>query len=145
MFSINDEILDFIILFEGFKSQIYNCAAGCRSIGYGHVLKADENYTKLTKQEARELLFEDLIFFREVVTRNINMRINFNQFMALLSLSYNIGGAALQRSTLRQKINYGAENWIIEQEWLRWHKIKGKFCRGLFLRRQLELKKFCST
>ena len=37
----------------------------------------------------------------------INVGINDDQFAALVSFTFNVGAAALQRSTLRQKINYG--------------------------------------
>ena len=48
---------------------------------------------------------EDAQIAERAVLRLINVPLTDGQFDALVSFTYNLGGGALQRSTLRRKIN----------------------------------------
>jgi lysozyme len=52
-----------------------------------------------------------------------------------------VGPAAFERSTLRQKINYG-DNFAARHEFLRWIYVKGKIINGLVIRRYNEAELF---
>jgi lysozyme len=66
-----------------------------------------------------------------------NLQLHDNQFAALVSFTFNMGGGALQRSILRQKVNYGL-NKEAGREFLRWVYAGGKRLQGLVLRRSVE-------
>ncbi len=55
----------------------------------------------------------------------------------LVSFAFNLGVGALQRSTLRSKINRG-EDEFIQQEFERWVYARGRIIPGLVRRRRLE-------
>ncbi len=93
---------------------------------------------------AEEILAKDLFKAEKSVIRLINSPLNENQFAALVSFTFNIGGAALQRSTLRQKINYG-NHQECSYEFLRWVYAGGKKIPGLILRRHAESKLFLNS
>lgn len=66
-----------------------------------------------------------------------------DQFAALVSFTFNMGGSALQRSTMRQKINYG-QHKDAGLEFLRWVYAGGKILPGLVKRRKAEHNLFMS-
>jgi len=58
---------------------------------------------------------------------------------ALVSFTFNLGSAALQRSTLRRKVNR-EEHDDVPSELMKWVWAGGKKLRGLVRRREEELK-----
>ena len=100
--------LELIKSFEGFSSVIYRDSVGLPTIGYGHLIKQDEKSSfknGITKSKAEELLKADVMLAEKAVTRLITVPLNDNQFDALVSFTFNLGSASLQRSTLREKVN----------------------------------------
>lgn len=141
----SEEGLEFIKTFESFSPTTYICPAGLLTIGYGHVLLQGEHYQGISPLMGEELLRRDLILSERSVIRNINAPLKQNQFDALVSLTFNIGGGALQRSTLRQKVNYGATLGEITHEFTKWIYANGKKLNGLMRRRIAESQMFTSA
>ena len=129
--------VDLIKRFEGYRSDLYYCQAGYPTIGYGHRILENEIFNTLTLLEAEQLLYKDLYQFECHVLQYIDVILNDNQFDALVSFTFNLGPGALQRSTLRQKINskYFDE---VPQEFMRWIHAGGKILNGLLKRRREE-------
>ena len=136
-----EEGLELIKKFEGFSSKPYKCCAGFLTIGYGHKIRSNEKYERISEMEANQMLQKDLQSSMYSVMNNIDFMLNNYQFSALVSFTYNVGGAALQRSTLRQKINSG-ELEGIQHELLRWVYVKGYKIKGLVKRRLKEVELF---
>lgn len=130
--------VELIKSFESFSSGAYLCPSGLPTIGYGHVILPGEHYASLSESEAEKLLCKDLLAAERAVIRNINAPLNDFQFDALVSLTFNIGAGALQRSTLRQKINYQSDMSEIKQEFMKWIYAQGKVMPGLVRRRMME-------
>ena len=135
----NQNGIDLIKHHEGFRADIYLCPSGFKTIGYGHKILEGEQYTHISEKEAREILERDLLFAENAVQRYIKAPINDNQFAAIVSFVYNLGSGVLQRSSLRQKINYNYEDYeSIQNELLKWVYAGGRRLRGLMLRRKDE-------
>ena len=133
--------IEIIKRFEGFSPIPYLCPAGYNTIGYGHLIKQDEVFESITLTEAEELLIKDLRKAENTVKQLIYQPLNENQFSALVSFVYNLGGGALQASTLRIKLNRdGVEG--LEGEFLKWVYAGGRKLRGLLNRRIAEAKLF---
>jgi lysozyme len=130
--------VEFIKAFEKFSSAAYICPAGLRTIGYGHVLLHGESYQNISTMEAEEILKHDLKNAERAVYRNITAPLEDRQFDALVSFVFNLGSASLQRSSLRQKINYGSDDDEIHREFVRWVYCKGQKLLGLVRRREAE-------
>lgn len=134
--------IELIKSFEAFSSKVYLCSAGRKTIGYGHIISKNEDYKEISMALAIKLLKQDIEIAENSVQRNIHSLLMQNQYDALVSFTFNVGSAALQRSTLRQKINYNASSEEIYAEFLRWDKIAGKVSRGLSKRRKIEARIF---
>lgn len=126
--------------FESFSSTIYICPAGYPTIGYGHVVKPQEKERfadGIAKPEAVALLQADMAGAERAVLRLISVPLTDGQFDALVSFTFNLGTGALQRSTLRRKINR-EEHEDVPAEFLRWVWAGGRKLNGLIRRRQAE-------
>lgn len=122
---INQAGIELIKSFEAFKPEKYECPAGKMTIGYGHVIKKGENFTKLTKAAAEDLLQSDMEYFEEKVRQLITVPLNSNQFSALVSFAFNAGEGNLESSTLRRILNGGDYEGVGEQL-MRWTKARNK-------------------
>ena len=132
--------LDLIKRFEGFSPKIYICPAGYPTIGYGHVVLAheqDQFAGGVTQAEATELLRKDVRIAERAVLRLISVPLTDGQFDALVSFTFNLGAGALQRSTLRLKVNRGEHDGV-PAELMKWVWAAGKTLPGLVRRRRLE-------
>lgn len=132
--------LELIKSFEGFSPVIYLDSAGLPTIGYGHLIKSNEKELfkkRITKSEAEESLKADVIIAERAVLRLITAPLNDNQFDALVSFTFNLGAASLQRSSLRAKVNR-IEHEQVPLEFLRWVYANGRKVLGLVRRRIAE-------
>lgn len=123
--------------FESFCATVYRCPAGKPTIGYGHVILPGEQFSTITEADAIELLRHDLAIAEAAVRRLITVPLTQNQFDALVSFTFNVGEGALEKSTLRRRINQG--NWALaKRELMRWVYADGKKMKGLVARREEE-------
>jgi lysozyme len=129
--------LELIRHFEGFSAEVYLDAAGLPTIGYGHLIRPGENFTTISRQEALELLTKDVRTSEQAVLRLINVPLQDGQFDALVSFTFNCGAGALQRSTLRRRVNR-AEHYDVPPEFLKWIWAGGRKLQGLLRRRRAE-------
>lgn len=126
------------------------CPAGIWTEGYGRAMRDSKgNFLKSiankqiafsratihNEKEAEEALKQDLKTFELIVSRNIKVPLNENQFSALVSYVYNTGGS----NTLYKLINTNASdkdirNWI-ENKYI---SAGGVVLKGLILRRKAE-------
>ena len=134
---ISEEGLSFIKAFEDFSAKPYLCPANVLTIGYGHAILPDEQFTEITEEEAIELLKKDCTKFTSAINRLVKVGLNRNQFDALISFVFNIGVGAFTKSTLLKLLNQGNYN-DAAKEFPRWSTVKGVPCNGLITRRQLE-------
>lgn len=120
----------------------YHDDVGFPTIGWGHLLSKEKwadlsRWQPITRGFAEELFMEDLRPREQAVLRLIRVPLTDGQFDALVSFVFNLGGGALQASTLRAKLNRGDYEGAAN-EFLRWNKAGGKVLRGLARRRRAE-------
>lgn len=137
--------LQFIEEQEGCELEVYKDVAGYPTIGVGHLIKKGEDFSNgITIEEAYTLLHKDLLPTAASIMRLIKVPLSNNQYTALLSFTFNLGGGALQRSTLRSRLN--REEYVgAAQEFPKWCWAGGRKIRGLYLRRLREQKLFLKT
>jgi len=138
--------LELIAEFEGFSPTIYKDVAGYPTIGFGHLLKENEEklfQNGITKEQAYELLAKDVKEAENAIIKYVRVPLTQNQFDALVSFVYNVGSGNFQRSTLLKELN--AKNYAkAADEFLKWTKAGGKEYKGLVRRRQKERELFLS-
>ena len=110
--------------FEGFSPVFYRCPSGWITFGFGS-LQSTYPDVKLpvTREQAEEYLLKDMRKFERGIRRLITVPLSENQLAALISFTYNLGLGALQRSTLRMKLNRGDYEGAAD-EFLKWDKAR---------------------
>lgn len=142
---ITQKGIDLIKRLEGCKYTMYWDVANYPTIGVGHRIMPNEmnkyRGISLTEEEVDELLKKDVNKFERSVLKWITVPLADCMFDALVSWTFNLGGAALQRSTMRQCINRW-EYYPAADEMLKWVYAGGRKRRGLIRRRKIERKVF---
>lgn len=124
--------------FEGLRLEKYKDAVGKWTIGYGHLILPNENFSHpITEAEAEALLRTDLLMTERGVRKAVTVDLNQNQFDALVAFTFNLGAGNLQSSTLLKLLNQGEYAQAADQ-FLRWNKAGGKVLAGLTRRREAE-------
>lgn len=144
--------ISFIKKEELFVGKPYLDAVGVPTIGYGSTKY--ENGKKVTMQDApitearaSQLLANTLVDYENAVLKALKVKVNQNQFDALVSFAYNVGAFGMAGSTLLKKINAGIIDTETITYWFGvWNKgtIKGKkvVLPGLVTRRKKEANLF---
>ena len=108
MRQITKQGIDLIKRCGGFDLKIYLDAAGLPTVGYCHLLRpgeAEKFAGGIFKAAGEALLIKDVGISERAVLRLIKVPLKDSQFDALVSFTFNLGSGALQRSTLRRKVN----------------------------------------
>jgi lysozyme len=111
------------------------------TIGYGHTGADVYPGLVITESKAEQMLVSDLLPCEAAVKRLVTVTLTQAQFDALVSLTYNIGVDAFERSTLRRKLNMKDYNGAAD-EFLRWNRSGGRVMDGLTRRRREERAQF---
>lgn len=126
----------FVSGWEGERLTAYPCSAGVWTIGFGHTKDVKQGDT-CTEEQARAWLIEDLADAQIRLARYINVPVTQNEFIALVSLAFNVGVGNLSRSKLLRKLNSGDREGAAE-EFLDFDLANGKRLAGLTRRRKAE-------
>lgn len=140
---INKAGLDIVKKWEGLRLKAYLCPADVLTIGYGSTGPHVKSGMIITAEEAEALLVKDLSRFEQGVAKLVPANCTENQFSALVSFSFNVGLAALTKSTLLRKFKAG-DMAGAQAEFAKWNKAGGKILSGLVKRRADEAKLFAS-
>ena len=139
--SQNGQVL--IEKFEGLRLTAYQDMVGVWTIGYGHTGPDVKPGLVISQQQAAQLLINDLARFNNGVNALVTVKLNQNQFDALVSFAFNLGVGSLKKSTLLRKLNAGDVQGAALQ-FKSWNKAGGKVLTGLTRRREAEMKLFLS-
>ena len=114
------------------------------SIGLGHQIQPNESdlmTALLNDEQVLEIFKKDIEGIRSSMNRVIKVPINKNQQLALISLRYNIGGPAFDKSTLLRRLN--ERNYSdAAMRFAEWRLSEGKINQGLVNRRERERQLF---
>ena len=98
----------------------------------------------ITPTEADYLLRREVRHAERQVARLLKVSVTENQFSALASFTFNVGGGAFQSSTLKRKLNRG-EIESAAKEFHRWKYAGGRVLLGLVKRRRAECALFLDS
>lgn len=135
-----ESAMDFIEAWEGCRLTAYKCPAGIWTIGYGHTGGVREGQ-RITEEEALDLLVEDLRAHAERLVPKVKVQVADGQYIALLSLAFNVGVGAVAKSTLLRLLNAG-DIEAAGDEFLKWTYAAGRELPVLVRRRREERKLF---
>lgn len=131
---------DLIKRFEGCRLTAYpDPATGGDpwTIGVGHTGPEVHPGMTISQSIADAYLVKDAEHAADAVRRAVTVPMTQGQFDALVSLMFNIGAGAFQKSTLLRKLNAG-DTLGASLEILRWDKANNKVMPGLTRRRAAE-------
>lgn len=140
----NQAGIDLIKEFEGCRLQSYKDIVGVWTIGFGHTGADVYEHMSINEAMAEQLLRQDLEKFEQGVTKMLKVKIDANQFSALVSFAYNLGLGNLKSSTLIKCLNM-LHYEDAAKEFLKWTKAGGKEVAGLVRRRRAEKDLFLKT
>ena len=136
--------LEFIANWEGCILKPYKDIAGLRTIGIGHLIKPGENFpdgVTITKEQALDLLAQDVKLCEDAIKKHIKVVLNQNQFDALVSFGFNCGVGVYMTSGACVALNAGRYAEVPTQL-LSWSKAKIngvlQTVQGLYNRRKSE-------
>lgn len=122
--------------FEGTKYTAYLDSVNVPTICTGSTRKVFLGQTA-TPAECEERLQQDTSYAGKAIARCTAVKLTQEQYDALVSFAFNVGGGAYCKSTLARKLNagdcYGAAN-----EFQRWNRAGGRVLPGLTKRRAAE-------
>lgn len=136
--------LSLIKSFEGFYSKPYLDPVGIPTIGYGVIKypngkRVTMKDAPITEKQASDMLAQLLEqTYEKEVNRLVKVPLNQNQYDALVSFTYNLGGTNLGKSTLLRKVNANPCDPTIRTEFEKWVNAGGKRLAGLVRRRKAE-------
>lgn len=140
---VSQKGIDLIKKFEGLRLTAYVCPAGVLTIGYGHTGADVKPGMRITEEEAERLLWKDTESAQQTVSSFVSVKINQNEYDALVSFVFNVGPTAFVNSTLLRLLNHGADRKVVAGEFGRWVKAgSDKPVPGLVRRREEEKKLF---
>ncbi len=146
---INNDGLEIVKKFEGYRSQPYRCSADVPTIGFGSTYNLDGSRVtmddaEIDRDEADALLRFGLRHAENAVARLVKVPLTVDAFSSLVSFIYNVGSGNFSASTLRSRLNrkeyIGAAN-----EFWKWRRAGGRILKGLVNRRKAEKNLFCRT
>ncbi len=143
----NNSGIEFIKQHEKLKLQVYQDTSGNDTIGYGHLITAGEDVLRggITEPQAEQLLRNDIHSAEFIVNKIIKVPLTQDQFNALVSYAFNIGGGNFQDGDLQKLINSNAGEDAIRKHWTtHWITSNGIFTQGLLNRREDEADLFFS-
>jgi len=140
---VSQQGIDLIKKFEGLRLTAYVCPAGVLTIGYGHTGDDVKPGMRISEEEAEKLLWKDTESAQQTVSSFVNVKINQNEYDALVSFVFNVGPTAFVNSTLLRLLNHGADRKVVAAEFARWVKAGSDTpVPGLVRRREEEKKLF---
>ncbi|MDE2630764.1 MAG: lysozyme [Alphaproteobacteria bacterium] len=98
--------------FEGFRGTPYKDSAGIPTIGYGTILYPDGTHVTMTdkpvtEDQASSFLAYQMSLKSKAIAPMLQKPASLHQAAAMLCLTYNIGTAAFQSSSVLRKFNAG--------------------------------------
>ncbi len=135
--------IDFIRNEEGYRLHAYKCPAGVWTIGYGHTKGVKEG-DSITHADAEDFLASDIIERAREMSAYIHVKVTKWQFIALVSLVFNVGDLRRKAPKLLHYLNSSQEDKAAH-EFLDICSAGGKVIPGLKARREKEAKLFLRT
>ncbi len=144
---VSKQCVDFVKRFEGFYPNPYYDIVGVKTLGYGMTGKEIEGLSSVTESQASKML-EDLLNNKYAIPIKQDLdrrgvKLNQNQFDALVSMAYNVGYAGVLGSTLYKNICNGVrDKATITANFEMWSMAGGEQVYGLLRRRREEAAMF---
>ncbi|MGA7966799.1 MAG: lysozyme [Gammaproteobacteria bacterium] len=123
--------------FEGLRLSAYKDSGGTVTIGWGHTTDVEPG-TECTRAQAMDWLRDDIQSAVVQIQDTVTVQLTQNQFDALVSWVYNLGGASWRYSQALRMLNSGRYRQCIAHMAL-YDRCDGRRLPGLARRRAAEV------
>lgn len=129
---------EFIGKWEGCRLDAYRCPAGVWTVGYGHTAGVTAGMT-ISQEQADAWFVEDIAKAQRELAKFVNVPVTRGQFIALVSLAFNVGANYVIRRCprLMRAVNAGDID-AAAYEFLDINRAGGVVLEGLTRRRKAE-------
>lgn len=134
--TISKRGLAFIKRWEQLRLSAYQDGGGVWTIGWGHTESVFKGMT-INERQAESLLRNDVFGAEHTIRHGVEVPLSQNEYDALVSFVFNVGGTAFLESTLLRLLNQLRYDAAADQL-LRWNHDNGKVVAGLTNRRRDE-------
>ena len=141
---INQAGLELIESFEGLRLKAYQDSVGIWTIGYGHTGPEVVKGLEISRDQAEDLLRQDLATAERGVEAALGDVGNSNQFSACVSLAFNVGVHAFAGSSIVKLMKAG-DMFGAADGFMQWNKAGGQVVKGLTRRREAERALFLAS
>ena len=137
-----EDAADFIEQWEGCRLEAYRCPAGILTIGVGHTDGVKEGDV-ISYEQSRLFLYADIKQVMRGLAPYVNVSVTKGQFVALVSLAFNVGVSYVVRKCpkLMRALNAGDVE-ACAHEFLDITRAGGVVLNGLARRRKAEARLF---
>ena len=136
MLKASNQAVDLIKQSEGRQLKAYRCPAGTITIGYGHTKGVYEGQ-EINDTMALEMLWQDVKTI-DLQLSKVNLKVNQNQYNAIVSFVFNLGFGNFLKSTLFDKVTSNPNDPTIRDEFMKWRYAAHRELPGLVKRRKAE-------
>lgn len=128
--------------YEGYSGRVYRDSVGVLTICYGQTAAVGADFSKTyTKAQCQDMLGKDLPKYDAPLKRCLKPEVYnalpAHRHAALVSLSYNIGGVAVCRSSVVRALNADRVREACD-DFMRFDRAGGRVLQGLVNRRRSE-------
>jgi len=142
---LSSKFIDKLVSYEGVLNKAYSDQGGIKTIGIGHNISADPNYSygdTITDEQVYKLFVSDINNAKKQVEASVHpAKLSEKQMEALLDLFFNVGPTKLKNSNI---VAYAKQGRFNEAacEMTQVHA-KGNVVPGLCQRRIVDIDNFC--
>ena len=133
---------DFVRTQEGESLSAYKDSGGIWTIGVGHTGSEVVEGMLITERKSRELFARDMKRTADKLGARIHAPVSAKQYVAILSLAFNVGTGSVAGSNLVRQLNLGNERGAAAEFTNGWNTVKvngvRKVIPGLTARRKRE-------
>lgn len=104
---IGPDGIRFIEDLEGFRPSPYQCQAGKWTIGFGHTEHVKSNDPSLTRDQATQVLIDDVREIESQLLLRISVQLTDNEWTVVVSLAFNMGVRGFLNSSIYPKMESG--------------------------------------
>lgn len=121
---------------EGYRSRAYTCAAGKKTIGFGHVLREGEDFSTCDESLATEWLYQDLNRKLDKVNKILPDTFKRRHHLATASLFFRCNTKNFKKTNLYkymvQYVGNPNENnkILLKRKWMEWCNYKTPYMKG---------------
>ena len=113
--------------YEACSLVVYSDQAGLPTIGWGHLIRPGEDFSRgLTISQAEALLHRDLVPRLAALDSMLEVEVMQEAYDSCASLLYNIGETEFRKSSFLRAVNSKATHDIIRSSLKRWCKVTDK-------------------